>query len=139
MIPFHGLNNLTTRLFSFSFDNLKFFLTHSFEEKSFENEIERFALLDDYDIFQALKMWMHCDDTILQTLSTSIVNRTLFKIEFLEENAIENKYKLLENQYNTDEMKYLVLKGSAQNNAYNPNKDNIYIKFKKNIKMLKKC
>ena len=111
-------------------DNLKFFLTHSFEEKSFENEIERFALLDDYDIFQALKMWMHCDDTILQTLSTSIVNRTLFKIEFLEENAIENKYKLLEIQYNTDEMKYLVLKGSAQNNAYNPNKDNIYIKFK---------
>jgi len=40
------------------------------------------------------------------------------------------KYDTLKNKYSEEEMRFLVLKGAAQNNAYNPSKDNIYIKFK---------
>lgn len=111
-------------------DNLKFFLTNDLTENTFVDAIERFTLLDDYDIFQALKVWMYSDDKILQILSTSIVNRNLFKMEFLEEMEIDNIYNTLKEQYTSEEMEFLVLKGKAKNNAYNPFKDNIYIKFK---------
>jgi len=110
--------------------HLKFFLTREWNEELFATEIERFASLDDHDIFQALKIWMYSDDKILSTIATSIVNRTLFKIEFLGEQQMNEKYEALKADYTDEEMKYLVLKGTAQNNAYNPLKDNIYIKFK---------
>lgn len=110
--------------------NLNFFLTHTLDEVSFAQELNRFASLDDYDIFHALKMWMNSDDAILKTLATSIVNRTLFKIEFLEENKIAEKYEQLKMKYTQVELDFLVVKGAAKNNAYNPKKDNIYIKFK---------
>lgn len=110
--------------------NLNFFLTHTLDEVSFVKELNRFASIDDYDIFHALKMWMNSDDAILKTLATSIVNRTLFKIEFLEENKIAEKYEQLKMKYTQEELDFLVVKGAAKNNAYNPKKDNIYIKFK---------
>ena len=110
--------------------NLNFFLTHTLDAVSFAQELNRFASLDDYDIFHALKMWMNSDDAILKTLATSIVNRTLFKIEFLEENKIAEKYEQLKMKYTQEELDFLVVKGAAKNNAYNPKKDNIYIKFK---------
>jgi hypothetical protein len=110
--------------------NLNFFLTHTLDAVSFVKELNRFASIDDYDIFHALKMWMNSDDAILKTLATSIVNRTLFKIEFLEENKIAEKYEQLKMKYTQEELDFLVVKGAAKNNAYNPKKDNIYIKFK---------
>lgn len=110
--------------------NLKFFLTNALDEHSFEDSLDHFASLDDYDIFHALKMWMNGEDAILKKLSTSLVNRTLFKIEFLEEANIAEKYGQLQKKYTQDELDFLVVKGAARNNAYNPKKDNIYIKFK---------
>ncbi len=110
--------------------NLNFFLTNTLDEVSFAQELNRFVSLDDYDIFHALKMWMNSDDAILKTLATSIVNRTLFKIEFLDENKIAEKYEQLKMIYTQEELDFLVVKGAAKNNAYNPKKDNIYIKFK---------
>ena len=110
--------------------NLKFFLTNALDEHSFEDSLDRFASLDDYDIFHALKMWMNGEDAILKKLSTSLVNRSLFKIEFLEEANIAEKYGQLQKKYTQEELDFLVVKGAARNNAYNPKKDNIYIKFK---------
>lgn len=110
--------------------NLNFFLSNLLTVSDFEEHVEKFASLDDYDIFQALKVWMNSEDVILKTLSTSIINRKLFKIEFLEEKKASEKYDALKNKYTEEEIRFLVLKGAAQNNAYNPSKDNIYIKFK---------
>ena len=73
---------------------------------------------------------MRSEDSILKTLSTAIINRNLFKMEFLTEQQVLEKYKLMEDKYNSVELQFLVLKGVAQNNAYNPEKDNIYIRFK---------
>lgn len=110
--------------------NLNLFLTGNFSESNFFEYIDNFAALDDYDIMQALKSWMNSDDKILSTLSSSIINRKLFSIEFLELEKADENYNSLKQHYTEEEMKYLVLKGAAQNNAYNPAKDNIYIKFK---------
>lgn len=110
--------------------NLNFFLSNTLTVNDFDEHLTKFAALDDYDIFQALKVWMNSEDVILKTLSTSIINRKLFKIEFVEEDKAAEKYNTLKNKYSEEEMRFLVLKGAAQNNAYNPSKDNIYIKFK---------
>jgi HD superfamily phosphohydrolase len=110
--------------------NLNLFLTQNLSETNLADYIDNFAALDDYDIIQALKGWMQSDDKILSTLSTSIINRKLFSIEFLALEKADEKYNSLKQHYSEEEMKYLVLKGAAQNNAYNPAKDNIYIKFK---------
>ena len=111
-------------------ENLAFFLKHDISESDFPQHLNKFTELDDHDIFQALKCWMNSEDEILRTLAKSIINRKLFKIEFLNEDLVNEKYKMLEEKYSPEEMKYLVQKGTAQNNAYNPAKDNIYIKFK---------
>ena len=92
--------------------------------------LKKYVLLDDIDVLQALKNWCSADDPILQILSSSIIHRNLFKIEFLDEVKAEAKYAALQKIYSEDEMRFLVLKGKAENNAYNPQKDNIYIKFK---------
>jgi HD superfamily phosphohydrolase len=110
--------------------NLNLFLTENLSETNFADYIDNFAALDDYDIIQALKGWIQSNDKILSTLSTSIINRKLFSIEFLALEKADEKYNSLKQHYTDEEMKYLVLKGAAQNNAYNPAKDNIYIKFK---------
>ena len=110
--------------------NLNYFLSKTLSIEDFSNQVEKFAALDDYDIFQALKVWMHSDDEILKTLSTAVINRKLFKIEFVTAAKAAEKYNALKNKYTDEEMRFLVLKGTAQNNAYNPAKDNIYIKFK---------
>lgn len=110
--------------------NLAFFLHENLEIISFINNLDKFVTLDDYDIFQALKYWMEHEDKILSTLSTAIINRKLFKIEYADEILVNTKFNALKNKYNEEEMRFLVLKGTAKNNAYNPDKDNIFIKFK---------
>ena len=63
---------------------LLFFLQNHITEQEFETNqevLKNFALLDDYDILGALKIWQHCHDRVLSMLSSGIVNRNLFKIE----------------------------------------------------------
>ncbi len=110
--------------------DLLYFLSNVISKNDFDDKLEMFVQLDDYDIFQALKVWMKSKDEILKKLSTAIINRNLFKIEFLEESMTNEKYDSLKDKYTADEMRFLVLRGTAQNNAYNLSKDNIYIKFK---------
>lgn len=109
---------------------LNFFLSNTLTTDAFAHHIDTFASLDDYDIFQALKTWMSNEDAILKTLASSIVNRKLFKIEFLDADKADERYEELKSHYTEEEMRFLILKGTARNNAYNPSKDNIYIKFK---------
>ncbi len=113
-----------------SSSNLDFFLSNAISKNEFALHVDKFAALDDFDIFQALKNWMNVEDKILSQLATSIVQRKLFKIEFLEPAIVQKRYHALQQQYNEEEMQFLVLKGTAENNAYNLTKDNIYIKFK---------
>ncbi|MCB0508168.1 MAG: HD domain-containing protein [Chitinophagales bacterium] len=111
-------------------ENLAFFLKEQIDAEQAPMYLDKFASLDDFDVIQALKYWMQHEDNILCTLSSSIINRKLFKIEFAEDAKINEKFQALKSSFDEDEIRYFLLKGQAQNNAYNPEKDNIYIKFK---------
>lgn len=113
-------------------EHVTFFINNNFNIHNHEDWIEKFVKLDDVDILYALKVWSNHEDEILSTLAKGILNRKLFKIEYLEPTAIDIKYSELKNYYSEEELKYKVYKGIAQNNAYTPEKDNIYIKFKNN-------
>jgi HD superfamily phosphohydrolase len=118
---------------------LLFFLQNHITEKEFENNpevLKNFALLDDYDILGALKIWQHCSDRVLSMLSSGIVNRNLFKIEIsrepysedrvaLEKEIVKSNFKLSD-----DEVRYFVYTDVLSNKAYNENKQNINLKMK---------
>ena len=110
--------------------DLHFFLENDIQQNDFNAALDKFSKIDDHDIMQALKSWMNSEDEILKTLSSAIINRKLFRIEFMDEIKTQKKYSELQQKFSEEEMKYLVLKGKAQNDAYNPAKDNIYIRFK---------
>ena len=65
---------------------LAFFLQREPSRADFEQErdqlLGQFAQLDDFDIVSALKSWMFADDKLLAFLSSSIINRRLFRLEF---------------------------------------------------------
>ena len=125
-------------------DPLRHFLEKEITLKDFSaNEIhlKTFALLDDHDIMGALKSWAVHDDILLSYLSKGLLNRRLFKIEYGTEKEIMELQKLkskllsLKSSLLNDFHKYLIIKGKSINNAYNPTKDNIYIKYRNgNIK-----
>ncbi|MFM7667659.1 MAG: HD domain-containing protein [Bacteroidota bacterium] len=118
---------------------LLFFLKNHITEKEFESNpevLKNFALLDDYDILGALKIWQHCHDRVLSMLSSGIVNRNLFKIEIsrdpysedrvaLEKEIVKSSFKLSD-----DEVHYFVYTDVLSNKAYNENKQNINLMMK---------
>jgi len=64
---------------------LQYFLKNEVNEMFFANNKEQvlnhFINLDDNDIWCALKVWSDSDDKVLSILSTSLINRNLFKIK----------------------------------------------------------
>lgn len=73
---------------------LYYFLKNDPAEDEFREDeelLKRFAALDDFDIFMALKQWQSHPDTILSFLSQSLVNRRLFRVE-LSVNPFDNAY-----------------------------------------------
>ena len=115
---------------------LAFFLTRKVDAQQFENDpevLDKFAALDDYDVFTSIKMWATHPDTVLSELSKGLVDRNLFRIELQEKpfddvlveqlkSAVSTAYKL-----NAEETEYFVIRGIITNNAYNPESDKINI------------
>lgn len=96
--------------------------------------LEDFALLDDYDIFAAIKTWTKHHDLILGRLSQDLVQRRLWRIE-LQHNAfpceyVEDLKKATQRLYNLDNREdadYFVISGMTRNNAYDPGAGGILI------------
>ena len=55
--------------------NLKYFLTKNHFDEATEEDIKRFTLLDDMDVFQAIKDWADHDDFILARLCKIVIYR----------------------------------------------------------------
>ncbi len=118
---------------------LSFFLKNDITEADFKNRreiLDTFALLDDYDILSAIKVWQKSEDKVLSLLSTHFINRKLFKIEIakepfapdriqLEKEIVIQKYDLTQ-----DEADYFVYSDILTNNAYNQDKQNINLLMK---------
>jgi HD superfamily phosphohydrolase len=118
---------------------LHFFLSQNIELEDFktnENVLNNFALLDDYDILGAIKVWQHSDDKVLSILSQKLVNRKLFKIEISKtpftHERIVSELDLVKHKYNLskEEAKHFVYTDKLSNNAYNEDKENINLLLK---------
>ncbi len=99
-----------------------------------ESLLEDFALLDDYDIYAAIKTWVTHADPVLSRLANGLVSRKLLKIElqkapFSEEyiyriiKAVQKDFKLSE----PGDANYFVINGLTRNYAYDPGAGGIMI------------
>jgi uncharacterized protein len=119
-----------------SFGQLDYFLKGTKSNKNKKNVkelIERFAILDDFDIIASLKLWSSSSDYILSCLSRSILNRQLFKTELQNEpfsNKIIEQIRLqvaTKVPVDDTDLHYLVFTGTESNQTYNKIKDEIKI------------
>ncbi len=113
------------------------FLYNKFNKEDFicnSDLLEEFSLLDDYDIFSAIKTWTRNTDTILAYLCQSVVNRKLPRIKlqknpFSQEEIEAVKDRVIK-KYSIDnhsDADYFVNHGTTSNHAYDPGVANIMI------------
>ncbi len=115
---------------------LMFFLQQQIGREQFDASpsiLSAFAVLDDYDIYSALKQWSAHSDPILSSLCSDLLNRKLFRVvitttPFPDEktNAIR---AMIKKQLNLshDDYRYFTGQGEISNSAYDPNSDRITI------------
>lgn len=117
---------------------LKFFLYNDINRERFKNGpecLEKFLLLDDNDIWTALKVWCNHNDIILSTLSQGMVNREVFKVEVSAqpptEEQIDTISKRIANQLHISkkDSHYFISTTSIEKNMYNPADDSIDILY----------
>ena len=120
--------------------NLTFFLNHDLSQEDFklhrQEMLENFAALDDHDIVMALKQWIDHKDPVLSMLSSGLINRRLFKLEFGAK-KFDDKYKrqiqkkIKRNfDLSADLRDYLLIEGKETNSAYSTSSKEIKILFK---------
>jgi HD superfamily phosphohydrolase len=115
---------------------LDFFLQHSSEHHPIKNHLDKFCLLDDFDLTSAIKNWMFHSDKVLSNLCRFIIDRQLLKVTlqanpFSEKHVQELKNKIC-NQFGISEKEagYFVFTGETTNTTYNTSDERINILFK---------
>ncbi|MEZ5172471.1 MAG: HD domain-containing protein [Bacteroidia bacterium] len=119
-------------------ESLAFFLRQSrdgISKLSGEELAQRFARLDDYDIFASAKDWMNHSDPILSELSSRLIDRRLFKIRLdnrpIPAEVLDGLKQSWVNQgYSEEETDYFVFGGQITNSAYNTGEEKINILMK---------
>ncbi len=123
---------------------LLYFLKQDFSADSLllpavQNEIiQHFAELDDSDVFCAAKMWMNEKDDILKYLSTSLINRNIFKIRIqnmpFDDNTISEMRKAVKQKFgiSEDDTRFLFAHNTISNHAYSLRDEEIKILYKNN-------
>ena len=117
---------------------LNIFLTKNISKSELEQEVYLNALasLDDNDIMTCIKVWMKSKDIVLSRLASMLIERKLLKVKisntsFDDEQVNEiRKIHQKELGMNDHEIKYFVFQEQMINNAYDPRKDTIKIKYK---------
>lgn len=118
-------------------ESLQYFLGHSvgMAEMNEEN-LKRFATLDDYDVLSALKVWMHHGDFVLSRLSQMLINRNLLRIKMKTKRIAKAKMEALRNEFaalndlSNYEAGYFVFTNEISNRAYNPKAQPIKVLLK---------
>ena len=113
---------------------LQFFLNNKISLDDFNKSIlEKFALLDDYDVMGAIKEWQFLTDFVLSTLCKMLLNRDLLKIQMVDDKPNENSLSIYKNTYmkmhnlSEKEVAYFVFKGKIKNQAYSKDDEPIRI------------
>ena len=117
---------------------LRFFLCNDVDAARFRNDPdapEHFLLLDDNDIWTALKAWMHHPDRGLALLADGMVNRRLYKVEvsptpFPEERQAQLRARIAQAlDIPPADACYFLSTPDIESNMYNPTDDSIDILF----------
>jgi uncharacterized protein len=118
---------------------LAFFMERPIGKEDFLHNPEvlsRFAQLDDFDIFSAIKVWSGDEDPVLAELCRCLVNRILFRIEMQKEpfdSAYVDKIKsevMKGLSVSPDHLDYFVVTDSTSNYTYDPVDETIRIMLK---------
>ena len=117
---------------------LNMFLTKNISKSELEQEVylNTFASLDDNDIMTCIKVWMKSKDIVLSRLASMLIERKLLKVKIsntsfdVEQINEIRKIHQKELGLNDHEIKYFVFQEQMINNAYDPRKDTIKIKYK---------
>lgn len=118
---------------------LSYFLTNDITSETFTNDdqaLHHYAMLDDNDIWSAIKVWMNSNDRILSMLAQNLINRKPFKVEVHETPVtIEQQQQLqsdIAQQANVtfEEARYLINLSTIGKDMYNPKDDRIGILYK---------
>ncbi len=123
-------------------ENLAYFLYDSpskpLQKKEKKKLLKHFALLDDYDVYSALKNFASSDDFFLAYLSKSLLNRNLFKIEFsnkpFKSDYLNKIRQRIKEKFPIDKQSatQLIITGKESNTVYTVAKEEILILFKDN-------
>jgi HD superfamily phosphohydrolase len=117
---------------------LKFFLYNDINRERFKSDpkcLENFILLDDNDIWTALKVWCNHNDIILATLSQGMVNREIFKVEVSPTPCTEERLNTISERIakqlhiSKEDTRYFISTPSIEKNMYNPADDSIDILY----------
>lgn len=99
--------------------------------------LPHFVLLDDSDVYSAIKVWQSHPDTTLSLLCRHLMNRILFKVEFQKSmftpsQKEEKKKRVSQNLLNHKEAipNYFLLENSTSNSAYSKQTGPIWILLK---------
>jgi len=112
------------------------FLKNEYRLHDFHSDptlIDRFAAIDDFDVFTSIKVWCDHSDEVLAKLCRRLVSRRLLRIEMQKgpftDDYISHLKKLTSQKLNIPEENsgYFVLTGATENNAYDPGVGNIWI------------
>lgn len=115
---------------------LDFFLQHSGKTLDVNANLDKFCLLDDFDVMGTIKIWMFHSDTVLSLLSRSLIDRHLLKVRFqatpFEGEYVEEVRKRVAAKLDVsmEEARYFVFTGEAVNTTYNPMDEKINILFR---------
>ena len=117
---------------------LRYFLYRDITRETFTNDkqcLDIFTQLDDNDIWCALKAWSTHEDKVLETLSSGLVNRRLFKVE-MSAKPFTRQYKADITQRICDtlgiskrEAAYLMCVSTQEKDMYSADDDHIEILY----------
>jgi len=116
----------------------KFLKYHLTQKDLAENRewIGDFVLLDDFDVFASVKVWMDHEDKILSTLCKNLIDRHLYKVLVQDEPFDPGLLEMIRSkvmkfhQVSLSESGYFIVEDNVTNNAYSLNDDKIKIMFK---------
>ncbi|MCD4730483.1 MAG: HD domain-containing protein [Bacteroidales bacterium] len=119
---------------------LLYFLKSDFSKTDIHTNpevLKNYTLLDDFDIFTAIKVWCNHEDKILSVLSRNLVNRNLFRcriqLEPFEYFYIEEIREKIVSKYGIQpiELAYFFYADTTSNYAYNLDSEKINIQIRK--------
>ena len=117
---------------------LRYFLYNDITREVFfadEKCLDTFLLLDDNDIWCALKAWTTHTDKVLSALSNGLVNRRLFKVEVSAKPFSRERKAELTERICTElgigkrEVRYLLCPATLEKDMYSPFDDHIEILY----------